>query len=92
MKFEGELEGRELRTRAARTDVSFDVLVRCTAGEFQARIVNLSGSGFRLQSAQALEPGWGVTLEVANMPPVNGIIRWARDLEAGGVFVDPVTL
>jgi len=92
MKFEGQLEGRELAPRAARTDVCFEVLVKCPAGDFQARIVNLSARGFRLRSSQALEPGWEVTLEVGKLPPVSALVRWAAGLEAGGVFANPVTL
>ncbi|MFL6737292.1 MAG: PilZ domain-containing protein [Sphingomonas sp.] len=92
MTFERQIEGREIATRAPRIDAGFVVRVCCAAGEFPARITNLSSSGFRLRSARALEAGWEVRLEVAKRPPVEGIIRWASGKEAGGVFVEPVTL
>jgi hypothetical protein len=92
MKLEGQLAGREIFPRAPRIDVSFDVLVRCAAGEFRARMTNLSASGFRLESPKRLEPGWEVTLEVGKLAPVKGLVRWARGRDAGGMFTDPVIL
>jgi hypothetical protein len=92
MKFEGKLKGRGFVPRPARTDSSFDVLVRCAAGEFDASIVNLSGMGFRLRSLYAFEPGWEVSLEVSRLPPVKGVIRWAAGRDAGGVFTEAVAL
>lgn len=92
MKFEGQLQGRELATRAPRIDAGFVVRVCCAAGEFPARITNLSSSGFRLASARPLEPGWEVTLEVPRRPSVQCLIRWVSGKEAGGVFLEPVTL
>jgi len=92
MKFEGKLEGRELVPRPARIDASFEVTLRCPLGEFGASITNLSGSGFRLRSACALEPGSEVSLELPKMPPVKGVIRWVAGNDAGGVFAEPVAL
>jgi hypothetical protein len=92
MKFEGRLEGRELATRAPRVDAGFVVLVRTAAGNFPARITNLSSTGFRMNSARAIEAGCEVTLEVPKRPPVKGLIRWASGKESGGVFLESVTL
>jgi len=92
MKFEGKLEGREFKARPTRIDASFDVLVRCGAGDFAAIITNLSGRGFRLGSATGIQPGWEVSLEVPRMAPVKGMIRWATGDEAGGVFLDSIAL
>lgn len=92
MKFEGKLEGREIVPRPARIDASFDVLVRCAAGEFGASITNLSGQGFRLRTPRSLEPGWEISLEVPRMPAVKGVIRWVSGENAGGVFKDAVAL
>jgi len=92
MKFDGHFEGRELAPRAARTEVGFDVLIRCAAGEFKAEIVNLSARGFRLKIAESLEPGWEITLTAGKLAPVTGIVRWAAGMEAGGVFAEPVIL
>jgi len=92
MKFEGRLEGRELASRAPRIDAGFVVRLRCAAGEFPARVTNLSSSGFRLRSARLLQEGWEVSLQVPKRPPVQGMIRWVNGKEAGGVFLESVTL
>ena len=92
MKFEGRLEGRELPMRAPRVDAGFVVLVRTAAGSFPARITNLSSTGFRMNSARALDPGLEVSLEVSKRPPVKCVIRWADGKESGGVFLEAVTL
>jgi PilZ domain-containing protein len=92
MKYDGRLEGHEIVPRPTRIDTSFDVLVRCAAGEFDANITNLSGSGFRLRSTGGLEPGWEVLLQVPNMAAVKGLIRWVAGNDAGGVFMDAVAL
>lgn len=92
MKFEGQLEGRPFVPRPARINASFPVLVRCTAGEFEASVTNLSGKGFRLRSEMAFQPGWEVSLEVAKFPPVKGVIQWVVGSEAGGAFAEAVAL
>src|SRR5512146_759300 len=92
VKFEGRLTGRELTSRSPRVEAGFLVRVRCAEGEFPARITNLSGSGFRLQSARPLESGWEISLEIPRRPPVKCVVRWSSGKEAGGVFVEPVAL
>jgi len=92
MKFEGRLEGQELASRRPRVGAGFVVRVRCSSGEFPARIMNLSSSGFRLHSARPLEPGWEISLEVPRRPPVRCVVRWSSGKEAGGVFVEPAAL
>lgn len=92
MKFEGKLEGRAVPQRAPRTDVTFDVLVHCMAGDLGGEIVNLSGSGFRLRSSKPLEVGWVVGLKVEKMPPIKAVVRWVHGIEAGGVFLEPPAL
>ena len=89
MKAEGQQEASDIGSRSPRVDTEFLVLLRCAAGKFPARITNLSGTGFRLQSARALEPGWEITLEASRRPPVRCMIRWAAGKEAGGVFLGP---
>ena len=92
MKFEGKLEGLELRSRSPRVEAGFLVRVRCAAGEFPARVTNLSGSGFRLHSARPLEPGWEISLEMPKRRPLKCLVRWSSGKEAGGVFVEPAAL
>lgn len=85
-------KGVRSRHALRRIDTSFDVLVRCAAGEFDGSIINLSGSGFRLRSGSVLEPGWEVSLELPRMPPVKGVIRWVAGNDAGGVFTEAMAL
>jgi hypothetical protein len=92
MKFEGQLEGREVEPRGARIPVRYDALVRCEAGVIDAQILNVSGKGFRLRTSTVLEPGWNVSLQVGKLAPVPATIRWNRGLEAGGVFLESITL
>jgi hypothetical protein len=92
MKFDGRLKGHEPSARPARTDVTYDVLVSCDTGDFEAQIVNLSAMGFRLRSETEMQVGWQVALKVAKLPPVEAVIGWVRGDECGGVFLDSVTL
>jgi hypothetical protein len=92
MKLDGKLQGREISTRPARTDVIYDVWVSCDSGDFEAQIVNLSAMGFRLRSEAEFRVGWNVSLKVAKLPPVEVVICWVRGDECGGAFVDPVIL
>jgi hypothetical protein len=92
MDFDGRLGGREIASRAPRIDTGFVVRVRCAAGTFPARVTNLSSCGFRLRCSKFLEPGLEVSLEVPRRAPVKGLIRWAKDKEAGGVFLEAVAL
>ena len=92
MKFEGQLEGREVAGRPVRTDVVYDVQVSSEAGEFEAQIVNLSAMGFRLRTPAEFAVGTSVSLKVAKLPPVKAVICWVRGDECGGAFVDPVIL
>lgn len=92
MKFEKQFEDREWVARPRRVDTGFVVRVCCDAGEFPARVTNLSSAGFGLRAARALEPGWEVSLEVPKLAAVKCIILWARGKNAGGIFLDPVAL
>lgn len=57
-----------------------------------ATVTNLSNSGFRLRSNELLRIGEYVALRVKNYGDFPGQIRWALGEEAGGVFLEPVTL
>ena len=87
MKVEAQLEGR-----SPRVDTEFLVLLRCAAGKFPARVINLSATGFRLEAPRELEAGWEITLQVPKRDPVKCVIRWASGKEAGGVFLEAISL
>ena len=92
MKHEAILAAEDQLSRESRIEVEYDVRVRCSAGDIDAQIVNLSSDGFRLRSADPLEVGWVVSLEAAKTDPVKAVICWACGLDAGGVFAEPVAL
>lgn len=55
-------------------------------------IVDVSKDGFRLRSVTELELGSSVLLQMENVAPVRCEIRWSCGHEAGGIFLDPITL
>jgi hypothetical protein len=92
MKFEGQIEGRELTTRPSRVDVKYDALVQVGESEIPVQIFNVSARGFRLRSHFPLKAGTDLLLVVPKLPPVRASVRWANGCEAGGVLLDPVAL
>ena len=70
MKYEGRLQGREITPRSARIDVRYDAMVRFDGAATEAMILNVSSKGFRLHTAEELEPNMEVTLEVDKLEPV----------------------
>lgn len=55
-------------------------------------IVDVSQHGFRLRSIAELELGSTVLLQMPEARPVRCEIRWACGHEAGGVFLDAITV
>jgi hypothetical protein len=92
MKYEGRLQGREITPRSARIDVRYDAMVRFDGAATEAMILNVSSKGFRLHTAEELEPDMEVTLEVDKLEPVRALIRWCCGAESGGVFLDAIAL
>lgn len=68
------------------------VLTEPDGCELAVVITDVSRDGFRLESRATLEPGSEVLLTVAKLAPVKALIRWTRGVEAGGVFLEPVSL
>lgn len=55
-------------------------------------ILDVSKDGFRLRSVTEFELGSTVRLQMKNVAPVRCEIRWSCGHEAGGVFLDPITI
>jgi hypothetical protein len=55
-------------------------------------IVDVSQTGFRVRSVAELEIGSSVSLRMSEARPVRAEIRWICGHEAGGVFLDPISL
>jgi hypothetical protein len=68
------------------------ILIDPDGGELSVEVVDLSRGGFRLRADEAMVEGEEVRLRVSRYGDFTARIQWARGLEAGGVFLDPVTL
>ncbi len=81
----------EHRSPRIRTSIEA-VLVDSDGGELPVQVVDLSSGGFRLRADEALVVGEEVRLRVERYGDFPAVIRWVRGGEAGGVFLQPVTL
>ena len=93
------MSANQKRKKAGYADRNPRVSVHCDAVlceadgcELAVVITDVSRDGFRLISRCELEVGSEVLLRVAKMEPVRALIRWTRGYEAGGVFLEPVSL
>jgi hypothetical protein len=68
------------------------VVTESDGGTVDVTIVDISKDGFRLRSADELEIGSPVTLQVQEARPVRVELRWACGYEAGGIFLDPIAV
>ena len=68
------------------------VVVRSTGDEVSVTISNLSAEGFRLSAAGELQGGSLVYLRVPHCGDVKARILWVKGTDAGGRFLEPVTL
>ena len=79
--------------REARVVLNCDAVVTEEDGcTLDVTIVDVSQHGFRLRSVAELELGSTVLLQMPEARPVRCEIRWACGHEAGGVFLDPITI
>jgi hypothetical protein len=86
-------KGAGYTERHARVSVRCDaVLCEADGCELAVVITDVSRDGFRLISRCELEVGSEVLLRVEKMAPVRALIRWTRGYEAGGIFLEPVSL
>lgn len=76
-----------------RVQLNCDAVVTESDGcTLDVTIVDVSHKGFRLRSVAELEIGSTVLLQMPESRPVRCEIRWSCGHEAGGVFVDPITV
>ena len=79
--------------REARVRLDCDAVLTENDGcTVDVTIVDVTRSGFRLQSVAELEIGSEVLLQMDRLPGVRGQICWTCGHQAGGVFLDPVAL
>ena len=68
------------------------VLVDSDGGELAVEILDLSSGGFRLRCGETLVAGEQIRLRVARYGDFPAKLQWVRGHEAGGLFLEPVTL
>ena len=79
--------------RRQRIEVSYDAtLVTAQGAEHIVTITDVSAGGFRLHSDVTIPIGEHVFLRVDRYGDFPAQIRWALGSDAGGVFLEPVSL
>ena len=68
------------------------VLVDSDNGEIPVEVVDLSSGGFRLRAGEPLVIGEQVRLRVPRYGDFPAQIQWVQGGEAGGRFLEPITL
>jgi len=68
------------------------VLVDSDGGELPVEVIDLSSGGFRLRTTEPLVAGEEVSLRVARYGDFSAQIQWVEGYEAGGRFLEPVSL
>jgi hypothetical protein len=83
----------EMQKRPPRIATRIDaVLIDSDGGRLEVMITDLSSEGFRLQTSETLQIGERVRLCTARYGENLAEIKWAEGFEAGGIFLEPVTL
>lgn len=68
------------------------ILIDSDGGEVQVEVIDLSSGGFRLRAEANVLQGETVRLRVPRYGDFSAQIQWVQDNEAGGRFLQPVTL
>lgn len=84
-------ENEQPRSPRVRTAIAA-VLVEADGSEMPVEVVDLSSGGFRLRTTEPLEAGDRFQLRVSRHGDFPAQIQWVRDGEAGGCFLEPITL
>ena len=81
------------RRRSARIDVELDAKVRELGSEgTEARVVNISNTGFMAQSAGDFEVGSRIWLILPGRDRASAIVRWTAGDKLGAEFSEPVSI
>ena len=81
------------RQRAPRVQTSIAaLLVDSDGGEIPVMVVDLSSGGFRLRAGEVLVAGEQVRLRVPRYGDFPAQIQWVEGHEAGGQFLERITL
>ena len=80
------------RRRSPRLPVEIDASVRqLGASGIEARIINLSETGFMAESEGRFEVGARVWLMLPGRGRANAVVKWTAGDKLGGEFADPIS-
>jgi hypothetical protein len=68
------------------------ILVDSDGGELPVEVIDLSSGGFRLRTTEPLIVGEEIRLRVSRHGDFQGRVQWVEGHEAGGSFLEQVTL
>lgn len=81
----------EKRTPRVRTSITA-ILIDSDGGELPVQVLDLSSGGFRLRAGEPLVSGEQVRLRVPRYGDFPAQIQWVEGHEAGGRFLERMTL
>jgi hypothetical protein len=84
-------QDKEQRSPRVHTSLAA-VLVDSDGGELDVQIVDLSSGGFRLRTTEPLVVGEDVRIRVSRYGDFAAQVQWVEGYEAGGKFLEPVSL
>lgn len=79
------------RSPRVRTSIAA-VMVDSDGGELPVEVVDLSSGGFRLRAGERLVVGEQIWLRVPRYGDFAAQIQWVHGAEAGGQFLERITL
>mgnify|MGYP002780671589 CR=1 FL=1 len=83
----GQEQGRAFKERRfERREVRCPVRVRIGNRQYAAWLDNASHGGVKFSTACAIKPADKVVLQIPDLPPIKGELRWASEREAGVAF------
>ena len=89
----GETPDPAERRRVSRFPVELDARVRELGSEgVEARVLNISESGFMAETDGSFEVGSRVWLMLAGRSRVNAVVKWVAGDRIGAEFTSPVSL
>lgn len=89
----GESPDSTERRREARVPVELDARVReLGANGVEARVLNISESGFMAETEGAFEVGARVWLMLPGRDRANAVVKWVAGDRIGAEFTDPMPL
>lgn len=68
------------------------MLIDSDGGELPVEIIDLSSGGFRLRTTEPLVVGEEVQFRVSRYGDFRAQVQWVEGYEAGGRFLDQITL